>query len=345
MKMIRTVLALAVLFFCAVTATADTAGFQIEKFLDGARNRPMLIDWWYPVASQPVEEYNYGFGRGRVVESGRVLPGQYPLLLLSHGAMGSARNYSWIGEALARSGFLVAGISHYGESYVFGPKTIDPTAVVRMWERPLDVSAALSHIVAVSPFGAYVDKHRIAFIGHSSGGATALSLAGFRYDSRLIDEYCQSEAASVDRGCGYGEMTTPEVQESIDSHSGENYADARIGAFVAIDPAVGPGFYQAPQLGPQRTLMIAASVDNDFLPFSQHAGRVAGLVQGAETYWFDEGEGHFVYLDQCELDIEANGVPLCEDRIGVVRGDVHRVLGKLILDFLQASFSAQPANN
>jgi alpha-beta hydrolase superfamily lysophospholipase len=40
------------------------------------------------------------------------------VLLFSHGAMGSADNYSWLGDGLAAAGFIVVGGNHYGESRI-----------------------------------------------------------------------------------------------------------------------------------------------------------------------------------------------------------------------------------
>lgn len=48
----------------------------------------------------------------------------------------------------------------------------------------------------------------------------------------------------------------------------------------------------------------------------------------------DHGEGHFVFLDPCTLDLEANGVPLCRDRPGVDRAAVHRRLVEEVVAFL-----------
>ena len=52
-----------------------------------------------------------------------------PVIVMSHGAFGSARNYSWIGEHMARHGFLVLGVSHFRESPIYGQETIDPGSV------------------------------------------------------------------------------------------------------------------------------------------------------------------------------------------------------------------------
>ena len=90
-----------------------------------------------------VTPHNYGSGTGMVAENAPAMESPCPVIVLSHGAFGSARNYSWIGEHMARHGFLVLGISHFRESPVYGPETIDPASALRPWHRPQDCSCAL----------------------------------------------------------------------------------------------------------------------------------------------------------------------------------------------------------
>ena len=322
---------------------ASEAGFQLETFEDTERNRPIAIDWWYPVANQPAEAFDYGFGQGSVVEAGSVAPGTFPLIVLSHGALGAARNYSWLAETLARHGYVVAGISHFGESYVHGPQTVDPTAVLRSWERPLDISAAITYILDRSRFAQSVDAHQIGFVGHSSGGATAMNLAGVLFDQKKIAAYCAAKVAPNDRGCDYADSSPTSNAEPDQQKSPaiQSYVDPRIQALVALDPALGPGFFDYSNVDPKLRLMVVGSVDNDFLPFKHHAQSIATKLPNAKTHWLKQGAGHFVYLNECNLDLEANKVPLCIDRDGVSRAAIHTQLQALILQFLDTSFPLQ----
>ena len=103
----------------ASIAQDHTAGYEIVRIDDEARQRPVHLDLWYPSTS-PESEHSYGFSAGRVAAGGEPAADKFPILLVSHGAMGAASNYSWIAEPLARAGFVVLGISHFGESPVFG---------------------------------------------------------------------------------------------------------------------------------------------------------------------------------------------------------------------------------
>jgi len=176
-----------------------TIGYTTIRAEDPARQRPVLIDLWYPAALGAVEsEHDYGMARGRAALDAPVADGLHGLVLLSHGAFGAARNYSWIAEHLARRGYLVAGISHFRESPAYGPETIDPASVLQPWHRPLDCAFALGHLLGHPLFGRAIDPGRIGALGHSSGGATAMELGGAAFDPAAMRSYCASEAAAAD---------------------------------------------------------------------------------------------------------------------------------------------------
>src|SRR5262245_11069393 len=218
------------------------AGYRRYPWHDRARDRPVWADLWYP-ADPDLEEQagSEGLGGGSVVPDAEFASqgAPFPLIVLSHGASGSASNYAWLAEYLSRSGVAVLGVSHYGESWVYGPATIDPVAVTRLWLRPADCSFALDALLD-SDVAAWVDRGRIGAIGHSSGGATAVSLGGAVFDPSALRAYCASDAAALDLGCRYGGDggDSPAPDQATRS-----YRDDRIAALVLMDPAAGPGYH------------------------------------------------------------------------------------------------------
>ena len=52
---------------------------------------------------------------------------------LSHGAMGAAKDCSWLAYPLAAKGWVVVGVNHFGESWRYGRQNIDPSSVTRVW--------------------------------------------------------------------------------------------------------------------------------------------------------------------------------------------------------------------
>ncbi len=314
-------------------------GYSVLRTEDQARGRPILIDAWYPADPAATEsEHTYGLGHGRVAAGAGPAGGPHAVILLSPGAYGSARNYSWIAEHLARRGYVIVGVSHYGESYLYGTETIDPVAAVHPERRPPDCTFALDHLLGTPPFRDVADPARIGAIGHSSGGATVLELGGAEFEPRAMARYCASGAARDDRGCAYarGAIATPDQEPT----PGAAFRNSRVGAIVALDPALGPGHGEQSLAAMTVPVLVIGATHNDFLPFEHHAGRYARLIPGASLMTLSNGEGHFVYLDECDADLDANGVPLCRDREGLDRSEVHARLKGIIAAFFDQHLGA-----
>lgn len=315
-----------VLAACSTTPTPKpdvSAGYASQRITD-ANGRQIHLDVWYPSESAEVA-HSYNFGSGSVAENAPVAGSNLPVILLSHGSMGAASNYSWIAEPLARHGYVVLGVSHFGESPAFGPANINPATVTGFGDRTRDINAALDFLVSKSSYASHLDPKRLGAIGHSSGGATALMLAGAPFAFADVMAHCR-DARATDKGCQYPPGVPSPEQAPVPS-------PAPIRALAVMDPAVGPGFSADGLKALKTPALVIGSVDNDFLPFASHAGRVAGLLPSVEAQRLTTGEGHFVYVDRCTLPINVMGVPLCSDRPGVDRDAVHARLIPLILAF------------
>ena len=329
---------LAALMLFAACATAPksapdvSAGYATLRIQDAAA-RPIQLDIWYPAAG-PEQAHSYNFGSGKVAAAAPIEPGKHPVIVLSHGSMGAASNYSWIAEPLARHGYVVLGVSHFGESPVFGQDTIKPANVSHFGDRTRDINAGLDFLFTKSAYAAQVDPARLGALGHSAGGATVLMLAGVQFLGPDLFAYCGPARATGDKGCLYP------VDPAASSPAQAPVTSSRpIRALVAIDPAAGPGFTEGSLRSLKTPALVIGSADDDFLPFPAHAGRVASMLGSAELVKLDGGEGHFVYVDRCSLPINVMGVQLCSDRPGVDRDAVHAKLVPLIEAFLDKALA------
>jgi predicted dienelactone hydrolase len=146
-----------------------------------------------------------------------------------------------------------------------------------------------------------------------------------------MQQYCRSEEARMDKGCLYARQAL--APPSSEAASRRSFTDSRIRAIVALDPALGPAHSTFSLSLIRVPVHVVGAVENDFLPYEHHAARYARTIPGASHTRLTRGEGHFVFLNQCKTDNEVNGVPLCKDREGVQREEVHARLAVIIQSF------------
>lgn len=336
----KTFLVFPLIFFFAASIFAQTsnklfsAGYEQLRITDKSRKRPIHLDIWYPSTGEE-KENNYGISKGSIAKGAILTGNDLPVILLSHGAMGAASNYSWLAEYLSRRGYVVLGVSHFGESPVFGQDSIDLTSVSRFGDRTKDLNFALEFLLEQSKYAANLDANKIGAIGHSSGGSTVLMLTGVAFSPKDLADYCKKKPAD-DKGCSYPQSAEIDEQRTLPTRSTRS-----IKAVVALDPAVGPGFKKESLKSLIIPTLIIGSVKNDFLPYSFHAGYISSFIKKSKILKLDNGEGHFVYLDECTLPIKAMGISLCTDAEGVDRKAIHLKLSSEIEQFLNKKLSVK----
>jgi predicted dienelactone hydrolase len=255
-------------------------------------------------------------------------------IVFSHGAMGAAENYNWIAEALAAAGYILVGINHYGESWLYGQDTQGVRATAMIWQRPTDVSAIYDALSNRELFQKPVNWSNIIAMGHSSGGQTVAMLAGGRYDLLSMMDFCKTDAATHDHSCDYGIRNVPKPAESFLKKFSDNYADGRVKKMVLIDPTLGYGATPASLATIKIPTLVVGAGNNDFLPWANHGLRYTKGIPNAKSYLLQGQEGHFVFLDSCANDIAVMDVPLCKDREGVDRTATHAALTPTIIAFV-----------
>jgi pimeloyl-ACP methyl ester carboxylesterase len=107
------------------------------------------------------------------------------LILLSHGIGGSELGHSFLAQALARNGYLVAALRHPGDNWQ-DRSLIEKSPERYFDERPRQASRVIDAILADPAWKDRIATDsrgpRVGALGHSAGGYTVLALAGAQSD-------------------------------------------------------------------------------------------------------------------------------------------------------------------
>lgn len=162
-------------------------GHASTLLVDAARaDRLIGVDCWYPAQpdAEPPATYAVipGVGFTASARAGApALAGPWPLVVLSHGRSGLRTSYVMLCEGLAARGFVVAALDHPGDTlldWMTGTAVDDATnETQRVADVRFVIGALLDDRDALPPLAA-VDADRVAVVGHSYGGFTALAVAG-----------------------------------------------------------------------------------------------------------------------------------------------------------------------
>ena len=300
--------------------------------------RPLEGFLWYPTEQTEGSIHAHGnmvWEAIRVIPDAPVADGARPLLLLSHGMFGNARNQAWLAEAMTQQGYIVAAIDHPGTTTF----NRDPDQRRMLWERPRDISRALDHIL--SDEGLSVDPDRIYMAGHSLGGWTAVALAGGLFEAERMDAFC--EAGLDDLVCGiFAAWNVAETSEDR-AAMGRDLSDARITAIASFDLG-GTQFFTPESLAqmPTPMMVIGAPVANSGIDLDVESRALIAALPEGTPYLEPEGLAHFDFLGVCTpqameilMEEEPDDAMVCEDGT-----DARRAEHAMIAQAVQAFFDA-----
>ena len=238
-------------------------------------DRPLTVEIWYPArisANKPATvTYESVLGRfndpkrplipftftGRASRDAEPDPGggAYPLVIVSHGYLGSRLLLTYLTENLASKGYVVVAIDHTESTYSDAagfPSTLLNRSLDDLFV--LNEMARLSTKTSKTFLAGLLNADNTALIGYSMGGYGALNVVGAGYSSQAMKLFGQATGGS-----------TALEPRSMDSPTYKASLDSRIKAVVAFAPwGMERGVWDAAGLAGLTlpTLFVAGSKDD-----------------------------------------------------------------------------------
>ncbi len=251
----------------------DVLNFKDGK--DPLYDRPITVEIWYPAQLKANEEtlIDYEEVMGTAGDTLRPLipftfkgrakrdavpvktDGAFPLVVVSHGYVGSRYLMTYLTENLASKGYVVVAIDHtdstFKDANAFQSTLLNRSKDIRF---VLNQMADIKKTVPMDPLANLIDAENTAIIGYSMGGYGVLNVAGAGYSDGL--------------GSFFVGMTGGSKTISVHLASNPEYQaqkDPRIKAVVAFAPwGMERGVWDAEGLKGLKTptFLVAGSQDD-----------------------------------------------------------------------------------
>lgn len=281
-------------------------------------SRAVDVQVWYPAVAKALERpvlYTstyWGFAAPDVAAAQGT---KHPLVLLAHGWRGTRFDLSWIAEALARKGYVVASL----DAPDADAKTFQNAQAPKIWFRAAVLKQLIDAVGEDSRLKNIIDINTIAVIGHSAGGSTAMVLAGAQIDpERFAKNF--PESAPVVAGV---------------------WSDPRIRAIVGLNPGTGPVFTPEGLSHVHVPTLIISGTGDHVAPEASNAQLYAQSVAHAEWLRVAYAD-HYTFMPVCSPWGRLRGFSTCTESYPQVdRQAVHMQALSTIEAFLSRSLAPQ----
>ncbi len=326
MKLLYSILLL--LWLAAPLRADPVLGRATFEVRDGARNKTLLVDVWYPVAPGTAgAEPDGAFVTSPEARNAPVQGDQLPLVMLSHGFHGQPATLSWIAQALVARGYVVAGPTHDDPNWQH--------LHMNHWERARDISAALTGLLD-SPLGQHLDEQRVGMVGYSLGGGTGIWLAGGLATTYRRTANPGPEYAPQDEFFPVGSLQYNQLVASTDFElAARSYRDPRLKAIFLLAPSLGWAFDAENLAQIEVPMEIVLGTRDEMLVPSGNGEYYARYVPDCQLRVI-EGAGHYIFLDLARPEALRADPALAEiavDPPGVDRLAVHQEVAGWMIEF------------
>lgn len=312
------------LFLCFILglSSAEAAGVRNFDIPAGPAIRLLV---WTPCAEPPHEMDARG-ATFFAVPGCSVTDERLPLIVISHGRRGWFGGHHDTAAALADAGFVVATLSHPGDTWRDTSRTDSLSVLV---ERPADIKRVIDYMLNDWPDASRIDARRIGLYGFSFGGYTGLAVIGGKPDLRKGLPNCATSSLLACKQLENGETPDQAVAP-----------DPRVRAAVIVDPY--PAF-----VFPEESLKrISVPVQLWSSDPAQNADGLSGCCAAAIKQWLPVRDYHFVanakhfsFLATCTPKEKRDNPAICTDAPGFDRVDFHRRLHTEMVEFFRKNLA------
>jgi predicted dienelactone hydrolase len=311
--------------FAVDAASASNVGYRRIEIQNGVAGERFPVAIWYPTSAEP-GVIEFGPYTMRVARAATPSDGKFGLVVISHGSGGDAFAHRDLGIALASAGYVVAAPMHPRDNFQ------DKSGVgsVSVWTgRPKQVSRVIDRVLEDTALGPYIQCERIGGVGHSSGGYTALALAGAKPSMNALVQHCRGIPEDA-RFCSFGGGAARQAGQNggdiPDVH------DRRVRAIVLLAPHAALFTDEALSNLAVPARIYGAELD-DLTPVQFHAQRLAKVLAAKAEYVQIKGAGHFSFIASFPDALRNSAGEAGRDPKGFDRNAMHETMNPEIVAF------------
>ena len=276
--------------------------------------------------------------------------GPYPLVVFSHGYALSPIVYSALVEHVVSEGYVVLAPEH--DEIFDGSLTGFWSSLI---DRPVDISRSIDEAEQLTAPGAalagLIDTERVAVVGHSYGGYTALAAGGARYDFDAYQARCAPLAAhdALRFFCDpiiphEADMAARAGFDTVPTDLWPSAGDSRVDAVVSMagDAYL---FDERGLAALDVPIMVMGGTVDDGTPYDWGAGLTYDHVGSDDKALLTfPGAGHMLFIDACDdlpwAQTSAYADALCTDAVWQRRP--LDIVARYTTAFLRATLDADP---
>lgn len=243
-----------------------------------------------------------------------------PLVVISHGNLGSFQGHHDTAEALADAGFVVAALTHPGDNWR------DPSRSIQVSDRPRHVSLLIDYMTRDWTGPVAIDSARIGAFGFSAGAFTVTALAGGVSDPAPLLRHCEVHPEQF--------LCTLLERQPIDVATWRpNGHDPRVKAAVIAGAAFGMTFTRDSLAEVRIPIQMWQAGDDEILVAPFHAEPIRdGLGRQPEFHRVD-GALHHDFLPVCPPELAVSLPQLCRSQPGFDRAAFHQSFNREVVRF------------